>query len=152
MRCPRCQTDDDKVIDSRVIRDGIAIRRRRECIACNARFTTYEYIEPEELRVIKRDGAIENFSRDKLKKSIHIAFAKRPFNNEDIDKIVDFIEGQIVAIGPDVPSKAIGEIVMKELAAVDEVAYIRFASVYKRFHATGDFRDELEKLRPTKNQ
>lgn len=148
MKCPRCQSPEDKVVDSRSIREGAAIRRRRECLECGSRFTTYEYIEPEELRVIKRDKSIENYSREKLMNGIRIAFAKRPFPKDEIDKLVDRVESAVFASGPDIFSMQIGEIVMKELAAVDDVAYIRFASVYKRFHVTGDFREELDKINP----
>ncbi len=137
------------MVDSRVTREGAATRRRRECLGCGFRFTTYEYIEPEELRIVKRDKSVENYSREKLKHGIRIAFAKRPFNNDEIDKLVDRVESSIISLGPDIESHKVGELVMHELALVDEVAYIRFASVYKRFHVTGDFREELDKLKPS---
>ena len=149
MRCPKCTETEDKVIDSRAIRDGQAIRRRRECTGCGFRFTTYEYIEPEELRVVKRDHRVESYSREKLARSIHLALVKRPVDSETIDAVVERIENALIAKGPDITSLEVGELVMAELKALDEVGYIRFASVYKRFRETDDFKDELKRLEGT---
>ncbi|MCX7835297.1 MAG: transcriptional regulator NrdR [bacterium] len=147
MRCPRCQNLEDRVLDSRTVRDGQAIRRRRECIQCNKRFTTYEYIEPEEHKVRKRDGRLELYSREKLLKSIRIAFAKRPFHLDQLEQIVNQIENEIFVGENEISSSKIGELVMSIISKIDEVAYIRFASVYKRFQETGDFRSEISILR-----
>ncbi|MDK9699504.1 MAG: transcriptional regulator NrdR [bacterium] len=148
MRCPKCQSLEDRVIDSRSIREGMATRRRRECVACGMRFTTYEYIEAAEVRVIKRDRRIEPYSRDKLTSGIQIAFAKRPITETQIEELVERIEQKIIAAGVEISSLRIGEFVMKELSGIDDVAYIRFASVYKRFRETGDFHEELNRLNP----
>lgn len=146
MRCPRCQNMEDRVLDSRTIREGQAIRRRRECIHCGKRFTTYEYIEPEEYKVRKKDGRLETYSREKLLKSIRIAFAKRPFQNEQLEQIVNQIENELFTGENEIPSSKIGDKVMSIISKIDEVAYIRFASVYKRFQETGDFRTEINTL------
>jgi transcriptional repressor NrdR len=145
MKCPKCKKTENKVIDSRLIPDGNAIRRRRECSACNYRFTTYEYIEKTDLQVVKTDGSSEEYNREKLKNGILIACRKRPISFETIEKMVDDIYNQISEkYSGSVPSSAIGERVMEQLKEADEVAYIRFASVYRKFRDVKEFMNELE--------
>jgi len=145
MKCPKCKKTENKVIDSRLIQDGNATRRRRECIACTYRFTTYEYIERADLQVVKTDGSSEEYSREKLKNGILIACRKRPISFETIEKMVDDIYNDISEkYSGAVPSSAIGERVMEKLKEADEVAYIRFASVYRKFRDVKEFMSELE--------
>ncbi len=145
MKCPKCKKTENKVIDSRLIQDGNATRRRRECIACTYRFTTYEYIERADLQVVKTDGSSEEYSREKLKNGIMIACRKRPISFETIEKMVDDIYNDISEkYSGAVPSSAIGERVMEKLKEADEVAYIRFASVYRKFRDVKEFMSELE--------
>jgi len=147
MKCPFCEHLDDKVVDSRSKREGAATRRRRECLNCGERFTTYEYIESAPLVILKRDGYNESFDRGKLKQGIVIALAKRPVSIKDIDRIVTEIEEQCHGSGhQQVTSQEIGEMVSEKLKALDEVAYIRFASVYRRFKDAGEFKKELERM------
>ena len=145
MRCPKCGNLDDKVLDSRAAHDGKAIRRRRECLACGKRFTTYEYVEKAPIIVVKRDGKHEEFLRDKLARSIRLACAKRPIEMARIDAMVDEIENELAsAEKSEVSYSQIGTLVMRKLAELDEVAYVRFASVYRRFKDAGEFARELE--------
>lgn len=147
MRCPKCDGQDDKVIDSRASREGSVIRRRRECLTCGHRFTTYEEIEPEGLMVVKRDGRREEFSRDKLVSGLRKACQKRPIGPEVIDDLAARIVAEITAhYDLEVPSLAIGEAIMKGLRQLDQVAYVRFASVYRRFQEATDFVQEVQKL------
>ena len=147
MRCPKCGCQDDKVIDSRASREGATIRRRRQCIACGHRFTTYEEVEREGLMVLKRDGRHEEFSKDKLLLGIKKACQKRPISPkvmEDlVEKIVDEVSGKYEH---EVPGAVIGKLVMEGLRGIDEVAYVRFASVYRRFQEATDFVHEVRKL------
>lgn len=137
MKCPKCGALDDKVLDSRAARDGAAIRRRRECLACGCRYTTYEEVAQEGLLVIKRDGRREPFSRQKLDRAIRQSCGKRPVSDEQIRAAIDHV---ITALeGEEVPSDAIAELVMKELHLVDKVAYVRFASVYRQFTDVAQF-------------
>ena len=131
MKCPKCQADDDKVLDSRSARDGAAIRRRRECLACGFRFTTYEEIDRDEVLVVKRDGRRQTFERQKLEKAIRQACGKRRVSSEQIKTMI----GRVVARveGDEIPAAKIAELVMEELHRVDEVASIRFARVYRQF-------------------
>ena len=131
MKCPKCQADDDKVLDSRSARDGAAIRRRRECLACGFRFTTYEEIDRDEVLVVKRDGRRQTFERQKLEKAIRQACGKRRVSSEQIKTMIDSVVARLE--GDEIPSTKIAELVMEELHRVDEVAYIRFASVYRQF-------------------
>ena len=141
MRCPKCGNQDDKVLDSRSSREGRAIRRRRECLRCGARFTTYEEIVRDELRVIKRDGRTEEFSRQKLHSGVMRASQKRPVTAAQIDALIDDVIEQLGhRESADVPSQVIGELVMERLKALDQVAYVRFASVYRRFEDVSEFR------------
>ena len=147
MRCPKCGTQDDKVIDSRSSREGSVIRRRRECLGCQHRYTTYEEIEQDELVVIKRDGRREAFSKEKLKAGIARSCEKRPVSPEVIDdlveKVADSIRNQFER---EVPFRAIGEAVIIGLRDIDPVAYVRFASIYRRFDEAGDFLEAVKKL------
>lgn len=148
MKCPYCGYNEDKVVDTRVIKDGTAIRRRRECLKCKRRFTTYEYIENAPLIVIKRDGRREPFEREKLLQGIRIACRKRPVSEDKIEEMVDEIEQVLWELGKnEVSSKDIGKEVMKRLKKIDEVAYVRFASVYREFKDVEEFVKEIEKLK-----
>ncbi|RKY87856.1 transcriptional regulator NrdR [candidate division KSB1 bacterium] len=147
MKCPYCGNIEDRVIDSRSVKDNEFIRRRRECLKCGERFTTYEYIVKLSNVVVKNDGRREDFSREKLARGIEIACAKRPISKEKIENIVKKIEDKIQANYPkEIKSKVIGEMVMKELKQIDEIAYVRFASVYRKFEAKEEFIKELEEL------
>jgi transcriptional repressor NrdR len=147
MRCHKCGCQDDKVIDSRSSRDGAAIRRRRECIACGHRFTTYEAIEQGRLMVLKRDGRREEFSREKLMDGVQKACQKRPIGQEEIDEFVDqVIEDLSNTHDREISCQAIGERVMSGLRGLDPVAYVRYASIYRRFAEVTDFVQEIKKL------
>jgi transcriptional repressor NrdR len=147
MRCPKCGCQDDKVIDSRASREGATIRRRRECIACGYRFTTYEEIERGGLFVVKRDGRREEFSKDKLISGVKKACQKRPISPKAIEDLVEGIVNQVTdKYEREVPGEVIGKLVMEGLRALDEVAYVRFASVYRRFQEATDFVQEVKKL------
>lgn len=147
MKCPYCGDIDNKVIDSRLGKDGNVIRRRRECIACGRRFTTYEQVEDIPVMIIKKDGRREIFSRDKVRSGIQRACEKRHISMDVIEEILDDLERDIREIDQkEVPSRVIGEKVMTRLHALDDVAYVRFASVYREFKDVGDFVSELEKM------
>jgi transcriptional repressor NrdR len=147
MLCPYCQNQDTKVIDSRETENEEATRRRRECLKCKKRFTTYERVETD-LRVIKKDGTVTNYQREKLKSGILKACEKRPIETEKIHNTVNKIEAELRSKQKtDISSKLIGKLVMKELKKLDKIAYIRFASVYKDFEDIGSFEDELKKLK-----
>jgi len=147
MRCPNCSSLDTQVKDSRPTEDSSVIRRRRVCMACNFRFTTFERVQLRELTVIKRNGRRVPFDRDKLVRSLQIALRKRPVEPERIDKLVSTIVRELEAQGEsDVSSEAVGEIVMEHLRGVDDVAYVRFASVYRDFREARDFKALLGEL------
>ncbi len=147
MRCPNCGHLEDRVIDSRSTKEGRAIRRRRECIGCGNRFTTYEYVENASVVVVKRDGKREPFSREKIVAGISRSCEKRPISLNQIEEIVERIEGEIQKRAPgEIPSREIGERVMEELQKLDEVAYVRFASVYRHFKDVNEFLDEIQGL------
>lgn len=147
MRCPSCGHPEDKVIESRPARDGAAIRRRRACLSCGSRFTTYEEILRDALMVIKRDGRVEELSRQKLVSGIARACRKRPVTMEGIEALVDAVIERIEqTYDREVPSQAIGELVMTSLASLDEVAYVRFASVYRRFADVQQFLSEIQNM------
>lgn len=149
MRCPYCNHQDDRVVDSRACRDGMAIRRRRECINCSQRFTTYEYIEHTPLTVIKRDGRREPFDRSKLLDKIQLACYKTTVSADQIEEVIDLIESDLSNLAEkEVESKQIGELTMERLRHLNEVAYVRFASVYRQFKDKNDFVRELEQLTP----
>lgn len=147
MRCPFCGNDKDRVVDSRTSREGRAVRRRRECEACKKRFTTYEYVEDVSLTVIKNDGRREPFDRQKLQRGIELACNKRPISSKKIASVVDEIEEALQNLSkPEITSKEVGKEVMKRLKDLDEVAYVRFASVYHKFKDINEFMDELKGL------
>ncbi len=148
MRCPFCSVDKDHVVDSRLTDDGTAIRRRRECDACNKRFTTYERAETEEqLRVVKNDGAVQLFDRRKILRGILIACEKRPVASEAVEALVNRIQQRLQADGRrEVTSKEIGAMVMEGIHVLDQIAYVRFASVYRDFKDLDDFLHELRQV------
>lgn len=140
MRCPFCTSLDTQVKDSRPGEEGATIRRRRYCPSCNSRFTTFERVQLRELTVLKSSGDRRIFDRDKIARSIELALRKRPFAQEQIEQVVSRIVKKLETLGePEIPTKLIGELVMEELKALDTVAYIRFASVYKDFSEAKDF-------------
>lgn len=149
MRCPHCGSFDDKVIESRTLANGDSIRRRRECIGCGYRFTSYERIEEKQFMVIKRDGRRQPFERTKLEHGIERALEKRPFSTMSIENIVNEIEDQAVMAGKtahEIPSTTLGELVLSKLDEIDKVAYIRFASVYRHFENLAEFITEVNKV------
>lgn len=148
MRCPKCGEIEDKVIDSRESKDGEEIRRRRECLKCGERFTTYEKLERETLQIVKRDGRRQPFDRHKLRAGIQRACEKRPVSAETIDRVVDEVAVEIERkFDREAPSTAIGEAVMKRLRDLDEVAYVRFASVYRQFRDAEEFVEEIQSMK-----
>ncbi len=147
MRCPFCLSTDTRVVETRTGRDGFSIRRRRECIACGRRFTTFERIDETMPMVVKKDGRREPYDREKLLRGIRKAFEKRPVSVERQEEIADEVERFLLNLGErEVPTSVIGEKVMELIKAVDEVAYVRFASVYRQFKDISDFWEELKKL------
>jgi transcriptional repressor NrdR len=147
MRCPYCSHGEDKVVDSRSSKEGRAVRRRRECLRCGKRFTTYEYIENVSLTIIKNDQRREPYDRQKLMHGIVAACKKRPVSLKKIESIVDRIENQIEKSGKmEIPSSEIGKLVMMELYELDEVAYVRFASVYRKFKDISEFISEVKEM------
>ncbi len=151
MRCPKCTSVEDKVIDSRISKEGNTIRRRRECLECSYRFTTTETLVRDGMAVIKRDGRREDFDREKLFSAVRAACHKRPVDLEQItmltEDVIDAVEAQFES---EIPSQAIGEGVMQRLRNVDQVAYVRFASVYKEFRDVSEFMHEITSLGKTK--
>lgn len=149
MRCPSCGSLDDKVIESRTMTNGDSIRRRRECLACHYRFTSYEKVEEKPLMVVKRSGRREPFDPEKLAKGIERALEKRPVPAATTDEIVSKIEEdvyELVKTSREIPTSTLGELVLKKLNTIDKVAYIRFASVYKHFENLDEFIKEVKKL------
>lgn len=155
MQCPYCRNDNDRVIDSRASDDGFAIRRRRECSTCHRRYTTYERVEEPAIKVVKKDGVREPFSREKIKTGLQKACWKRPISDEQIESIVATVENDIYAnFDTEVDSRHLGDMVMAELSEIDQVAFVRFASVYREFKDVNDFVHELSPMlaqsKPTK--
>jgi transcriptional repressor NrdR len=149
MKCPFCNYEDSRVVDSRTVKDGSIIRRRRECFRCKRRFTTYEYIESIPLMVIKGDGRREPYNQEKLKLGLITACKKRPVKMDDIDRLIHQVEKNIDRLNvSEVPSKVLGEEVIKQLKKLDPVAYVRFASVYYRFEAVSEFEQKIKELGP----
>lgn len=147
MRCPFCGYEESRVVDSRPTEENEKIRRRRECLKCNSRFTTYEVIETVPIMVVKKDKSREAFDRDKLTRGILRSCEKRPVTANEIEKMVDRIEAELSnSLQREVTSYRIGELVMKYLKPIDEVAYVRFASVYRQFGDIGAFMDELKSM------
>ena len=148
MHCPFCQAQDTKVIDSRLVGDGTQIRRRRECELCKARFTTFETADLALPRIIKSDGERQPFNGTKLKAGMLRALEKRPLSSEEVDAVFGNVLTQIRQLGErEIPSRMLGEIVMKSLKSVDQVAYVRFASVYRDFQDIKDFSEEIDSLK-----
>lgn len=153
MRCPFCGSEDTQVKDSRPVEDATAIRRRRQCGSCGARFTTFERVQLRDIVVIKKDGRRTPFDRDKLARSIRIATRKRGISDEQIDRIVAGIVRKLETSGEhEIPSRQIGELAMESLASLDEVAYVRFASVYRDFATARDFEEFIRRLPEAEDQ
>lgn len=147
MKCPFCHQDNDRVIDSRASQDGYAIRRRRECLECKRRYSTYEQIERTSLKVVKKDGVREPYDRDKIRRGLQKACWKRPISDEQINQTIAAIEADIFdRYDVEIESGQLGELLMRRLRLLDEVAYVRFASVYREFKDVRDFVDELEPM------
>jgi len=148
MKCPSCHKEDSKVVDSRSIKGGESIRRRRECNACNFRYTTYEYVLDNPVKVIKKSGEREEYDRAKLEKSFNIACEKRPIPEEKIQQAISRIEEKISNISNiEIEAYQVGGLVMDELKEIDKVAFIRFASVYREFKDIGEFQAQIEDLK-----
>lgn len=147
MRCPSCGHEGDRVIDSRSVREGQAVRRRRECLECRSRYTTYEFVEQAAVLVIKKDGRREPYARDRVLAGLIKACEKRPISRQQLEDLVDEVERQVLGDArSEVSSRDIGEAVMNRLQDLDEVAYVRFASVYRSFRDLNQFMDELRGL------
>ncbi len=147
MRCPFCQADNDRVLDSRTTADGYSIRRRRECLECKRRYTTYERLEELTIKVIKKDDVREPFNREKIRQGILKACWKRPISDEIVDTMIAEIESDIYAdFESEIESRVVGGMVMHQLSKVDQVAYVRFASVYREFKDVQDFVEELQPI------
>ncbi|MFN0025078.1 MAG: transcriptional regulator NrdR [Parvularculaceae bacterium] len=147
MRCPFCGCEDTQVKDSRSAEDGSSIRRRRQCVACSGRFTTFERVQLRELVVVKSSGRREIFNRDKLMRSVQISLRKRNVDQDRVDQMVSGVVRRLEALGDtDIPSKAVGEFVMEGLAGLDDVAYVRYASVYRNFREARDFGEFIGEL------
>jgi transcriptional repressor NrdR len=147
MRCPYCHGTEDRVVDSRTSQEGRAVRRRRECVGCGRRFTTYEYVEERPLLVTKQDGSSEPFDRQKVLKSIQLPCAKRPITGSEIELMVNAVEDELGRLNvEEVDSGKIGELVMEQLRGRDYVAYVRYASVYRNFQDLDEFYEELKEL------
>jgi transcriptional repressor NrdR len=153
MKCPQCGFEEDKVVDSRTTKEGEAIRRRRECLKCSFRFTTYEYIERAPLMVVKKDGRREQYSREKLLTGLLKACEKRPVSREQLERVIEDIEGVMFSkFKNEVKSTEIGNLVVDRLQALDEVAYVRFASVYRQFKDINQFMSEVRGLLDRQNK
>jgi transcriptional repressor NrdR len=147
MRCPQCGTRDSRVVDSRDLDESAMVRRRRECPACTARFTTYERVEAARLVVVKRDGVRQEFDRDKLARGLAKALTRRPVPDDAAERAADEIEGELRSSGlSDIPSSRVGAMAMDKLRALDHIAYIRFASVYQSFDDLADLKREVDQL------
>jgi len=155
MRCPHCGSFDDKVIESRTLANGDAIRRRRECISCSYRFTSYERTEDKQFMVVKRGGRREPFDRAKIERGVNRALEKRPVSQMGIESLVNEIEDQAAILGKvnhEIDAAAIGDLVLEKLALLDKVAYIRFASVYRHFEDLDEFLREIQKIDGKKSE
>jgi transcriptional repressor NrdR len=153
MRCPKCTSIEDKVIDSRISKEGSTIRRRRECLECNHRYTTTESVVRDGMVVIKRDGRREDFDREKLVRAVRAACHKRPIDSEQIAMLIeDTIDALEAQYEVEIPSGAIGEGLMQRIKTMDQVAYVRFASVYKEFRDVSGFVDEISALAKSKSR
>jgi transcriptional repressor NrdR len=147
MKCPFCNASDTQVIDSRVSEEGDFVRRRRRCVACNKRFTTYERRELKMPQVVKKSGSRADYDREKIEGSMLLALRKRPFTTESVDAAIDRIEEKLLTLGErEVSSDVVGELVMRELRRLDKIAWIRFASVYRNFEDVGEFRAAIKEV------
>jgi transcriptional repressor NrdR len=148
MRCPECDATDNRVVDTRASRGGRAVRRRRECTVCGARFTTYEYVEARPIQVLKRSGSVEDFDRGKLLGSVKVACAKRPVSASAMERVVDEVADALSRYaGVEVPSAKLGEMVMEQLRGLDRVAFVRYASVYRNFQDAGEFQEFVDEMK-----
>jgi len=153
MRCPECDAPENRVVDTRTSRGGRAVRRRRECLVCDSRFTTYEYVEERPVQVLKQDGSAQEFDRGKVLRSLKIACAKRPISAATMEAMVEGIEEAVSRqAGVEVPSERIGELVMDALRPRDRVAYVRYASVYRNFQDIGEFQEFVDELEVRQRQ
>lgn len=149
MKCPYCQFQEDRVLDSRVVRDGEAIKRRRECLGCERRYTTYEHIEERRVMVVKKDGRREPFDRGKVLRGLELACRKRPVGTDQLEEVADRMERELYDRGEkEVQAAVVGEMVMDALRGLDPVAYVRFASVYRDFQDLTQFHELLDAIRP----
>jgi len=147
VRCPECDATDNRVVDTRASRGGRAVRRRRECTVCGARFTTYEYVEDRPIQILKRSGAVEDFDRRKLLESVAVACAKRPVSATAMEAMADEVEDALSRYaGVEVSSAKLGEMVMERLRGLDRVAYVRYASVYRNFQDAGEFQEFVDEM------
>ena len=147
MRCPFCQSEDTQVVDTRSNPEANTIRRRRKCLKCDKRFTTYERVDLKMPRLVKKDGSRTDFDREKLTASMRLALRKRPVATEAVDGAVDRIEEKLRSLGErEIPTSRVGDMVMRELARLDKIAYIRFASVYRQFETPEDFREAVQEV------
>jgi len=147
MKCPFCADPNTQVIDTRENEDGDTVRRRRRCMACDKRFTTYERVELKMPSVVKKNGSRADYDRDKLMASMQLALRKRPVTMESIDASIDRIEERLITLGErEVPSEKVGELVMRELKRLDKIGYVRFASVYRNFEDVDEFRDAVREV------
>jgi len=147
MRCPHCDSNENRVVDTRSSRGGRALRRRRECLDCEGRFTTYEYVEERPIQILKASGSAEDFDRGKLLRSIQLACVKRPVSASAVEALVDRVEDQLTRqAGVEIPSSRVGELVMEGLKPLDRVAYVRFASVYRNFQDIDEFQELMAEL------
>ncbi|HEX4927839.1 MAG TPA: transcriptional regulator NrdR [Burkholderiales bacterium] len=148
MKCPYCGSEDTQVIDTRANLEANTVRRRRKCTSCEKRFTTYERVDLKMPRLVKKDGSRTDFDREKLMGSMMVALRKRPVSTEDIEAAVDRVTERVRSLGErEVPTTRVGEFVMRELAKLDKIAYIRFASVYRQFETPEDFREALQEVK-----
>ncbi len=153
MHCPFCNANDTKVIDSRLVSDGVQVRRRRECLACHERFTTFEAAELLMPRLIKQDGSRQPFDEEKLRGGMQRALEKRPVGIESIEASIAHIKHSLQAMGErEVESRVVGELVMQQLSKLDQVAYVRFASVYRSFQDISEFQEEIDRLQNTSDE
>ncbi len=153
MKCPFCRTDNDRVIDSRLSDDGFAIRRRRECLSCRRRYTTYERLEQSTIKVVKKDGARVPFDRSKIQGGLGKACWKRPISSAQINEVVTAIENEVYSdFETEIDSRQLGELVMRHLRRLDQVAFVRFASVYREFKDVHDFVEELDLILDEQNR
>ena len=153
MKCPFCAEPNTQVIDTRENEEGDTVRRRRRCLACDKRFTTYERVELRMPRLVKKDGSRSDFDRDKLVGSMMLALRKRPVATDAIDGAVDRIEEKLRSLGErEIPTSRVGDLVMRELAKLDKIGYIRFASVYRRFETPDDFREAVQEVKTRKRR